>query len=592
MRPLTFASGCSGIEAAKVAWTSLGWACAFVAEVDPAPAKVLMHRHDATRPLFPLRVEDASDQDDAMMRRAWAKEIARMPEGGSIPNYGDMSRYQEWGDADIDVFVAGTPCQDFSVAGLRAGLDGPRGALMLKYGGVAGRYRPRWLLWENVPGVLSIHEGRDFASFLGLLSGQGIEPPKSGWQNTGIIAPGSPHAYGLCWRVLDAQYFGVPQRRRRVFVIGHLGDWRPAAAVLLERHSLSGNPPPRRKARQDVAGTISARTQGGGGLGTDFDLDVGLQAVAFGGNNTSGEIEVATALNAHGGPHGFDASEDGTGRGTPLVPTYAIQAGALRENPDSGPDDVGVQADVAYTLEARSEVQMVAFDTTQITSQLNRANPQDGDPCHPLAATAHAPAIAFSSGNDAGEVAPTLRAMGHRGSHANAGGQLAIAHAFDARQSDVVQYGDRTGPLDTDGHSVAVAVNLRGREGGAMPELDDKASLRAANGGSSRSYVQTAAVRRLTPRECERLQGFEDDYTSVPVARAKNKTVLAAPREAPAGRVLTLGKPGNERPYQMIDGIAWQLAADGPRYKQLGNSMAVVVMRWLGQRIALVDAEL
>jgi DNA (cytosine-5)-methyltransferase 1 len=167
----------------------------------------------------------------------------------------------------------------------------------------------------------------------------------------------------------------------------------------------------------------------------------------------------------------------------------AIQAGALRENPTSGPDGVGVQEGIAYTLEARAEVQAVAFDTTQITSAANYSNPQPGDPCHPLAAGAHPP---------------------------------------------------------------AVAMNLRGREGGAMPELDDVASLRAASGGSSRSYVAAMQVRRLTPRECERLQGFPDDYTLVPHR----------------------GKP----------------AADGPRYKALGNSMAVPCMRWLGERIAMVDA--
>lgn len=129
---------------------------------------------------------------------------------------------------------------------------------------------------------------------------------------------------------------------------------------------------------------------------------------------------------------------------------------------------------------------------------------------------------------------------------------MSEVNAFDARQSDVIQYGDKTGPLDTCGHTMAVAINLRGREGGAMPEASDVASLRAASGGSSRSYVQQQAVRRLTPRECDRLQGFPDDYTAVPFR----------------------GKP----------------AADGPRYKALGNSMAVPVMRWIGKRIDLVRA--
>jgi len=204
---------------------------------------------------------------------------------------------------------------------------------MLTYAAIARRYRPRWLVWENVPGVLSSNKGRDFASLLGLLSGTRVEVPACGWRTAGIV-DGYHRAYGLAWRVLDAQFVrvdgyarAVPQRRRRVFVVGYLGDWRRAAAVLFERASLSGNPAPCRKARETVAPTLSARTKCGGGLGTDFDCDGGL--IAFGGNNQSGPIDVATAQTAHGGTgrldfesetfvahslrgEGFDASEDGT----------------------------------------------------------------------------------------------------------------------------------------------------------------------------------------------------------------------------------------------------------------------------------------
>ena len=157
----------------------------------------------------------------------------------------------------IDLLAGGTPCQSFSVAGKRTGLDDPRGNLTIEFARLAGRLRPLWLVWENVPGVLSIDDGRTFGAFLGMLVELG---------------------YGIAYRILDAQYFGVPQRRRRVFVVGHSGDWRAAAAVLLERSSLSGYPPPRREARKDLAPSLSARTHGGGGLGTDFDLDGGLIA--------------------------------------------------------------------------------------------------------------------------------------------------------------------------------------------------------------------------------------------------------------------------------------------------------------------------
>src|SRR6185369_2366558 len=133
--------------------------------------------------------------------------------------------------------VFGSPCQSFSVAGKRLGLDDPRGNMALVGLRVVGRIRPRWVVWENVPGVLSSADGRDFGAFLGGLAELG---------------------YGFAYRVLDAQHFGVPQRRRRVFVVGYLGDWRRAAAVLFERESLQGHPAPSREARQRIAATITA----------------------------------------------------------------------------------------------------------------------------------------------------------------------------------------------------------------------------------------------------------------------------------------------------------------------------------------------
>ena len=414
---MIYGSVCSGIEAATQAFHPLCWTPAFFSEIDKFPSAVLAHHYP------------------------------------TVPNHGDMTKFQDWPDHAIDILVGGTPCQSFSVAGLRKGLADPRGNLMLTFGAVAQRYRPNWILWENVPGVLSSHGGRDFGTFLGMLAELG---------------------YGFAYRVLDAQYVrvgrfarAVPQRRRRVFVVGHLGDWRRAAAVLFDRESLSGHPAPRRETGKNVAPTISARPSGGGGLGTDFDLDGGLisstgsvahclNAGGMGRIDYETETMIAHALRGEG----HDASEDGTGRATPLVP--------------------------------------VAFDCKGTEVQFT----DDGS---------H----------------PTLRSMGRNHSHQNAGG-----HA-------------------------AVAFDLRGREGGAMPEgPHDTANLRAASGGSSRSYVaQPWAVRRLTPVECERLQGFPDDFTRIP----------------------DRGKPADRCP-------------DGPRYKALGNSMAVNVMAWIGERIALVDA--
>ena len=207
---MRYGSLCSGIEAATQAWHPLGWEPAFFSEIEKFPSAVLAHHYP------------------------------------NVPNLGDMTKFKDWPDHAIDLLVGGTPCQSFSVAGLRGGLADPRGNLMLTFGAVAKKYQPRWLVWENVPGVLSSNGGRDFGTFLGMLAELG---------------------YGFAYRVLDAQHVrtrrhprAVPQRRRRVFVVGYFGDWRPAAAVLFDRESLSGNSPPRREAGEGVAGTIGART--------------------------------------------------------------------------------------------------------------------------------------------------------------------------------------------------------------------------------------------------------------------------------------------------------------------------------------------
>jgi DNA (cytosine-5)-methyltransferase 1 len=396
-----YLSVCSGIEAASAAWHSLGWTPVAFAEVEPFPSAVLAQR-------FP-----------------------------GVPNWGDMTKFQEWPDADVDVLVGGTPCQSFSVAGLRKGLDDPRGSLMLVFLAIAARYRPRYVVWENVPGVLSSGGGRDFGSFLGALGQLG---------------------YGWAYRVLDAQWFGVAQRRRRVFVVGCAGDQRRAAQVLFEREGVCRHPAPRREAGQRPAPSLAARTRGGGGLGTDAELDGALIAStgsvshclnADGMNRQDYETEtlIAHALRAEG----HDASEDGTGRGTPLVPV------AFAQNQRDEVREMSVAGALAAEPGAKQQT-YVAFHPTQ-------------DPISSVDGTTHA----MGAGSERGKA------------------------------------------------TVAVATHMQ--------------------------------VRRLTPRECERLQGFPDDWTLIPWR----------------------GKPAAECP-------------DGPRYKALGNSMAVPCMRWIGERIAKVSA--
>lgn len=203
---IVYGSVCSGIEAASVAWHDLGWKPAFFSEIENFPRAVLAHH-------FP-----------------------------EVPCHGDFCTIKKGEYEDIDLLVGGTPCQSFSIAGLRKGMDDERGNLALEFIRLAKRLRPRWILWENVPGVLSSNEGKDFGSFLAALDELG---------------------YGYAWRVLDAQNFGVPQRRRRVFLVGYLGDWRPAAAVLFEPQSMCGNPAPSRKARQTTSRGIEIGSYGG-----------------------------------------------------------------------------------------------------------------------------------------------------------------------------------------------------------------------------------------------------------------------------------------------------------------------------------------
>ena len=290
---LRYGSVCSGIEAASQAWHPLGWEPVFFSEIEPFPCAVLAHRYGSNLP-------------------------GEVLAAGGVPNLGDMTQFREWPDYAIDLLVGGTPCQDYSVAGLRKGLAGDRGRLTLTFVEILRRYRPRWFIWENVPGVFSTNGGRDFARFLGDLSGQTVSVPNGGWKNAGIVtgSGGIGAAYGLAWRVLDTQFtrtclfpFALPQRRRRVFVVGYLGDWRRAAAVLFDRESLCGHPAPGRQAGQAAAHDVAAGLVGSGrgvdraGETRGQDPVVGVR-LAFGGNNTSGPISAAAALNAHGGPSG------------------------------------------------------------------------------------------------------------------------------------------------------------------------------------------------------------------------------------------------------------------------------------------------
>jgi DNA (cytosine-5)-methyltransferase 1 len=455
---MKFLSVCSGIEAASVAWHPLGWESVAYSEIEPFPCKVLQHHYP------------------------------------DVPNLGDMTKFKEWPDADVDVFVGGTPCQSFSVAGLRKGLDDPRGNLMLTYLAIAKRYRPNWLVWENVPGVLSSAGGRDFGSLLGGLAECG---------------------YGFAYRVLDAQYFGVAQRRRRVFVVGYLGDWRPAAAVLFERYSLQGHPAPSREKGKTIAPTIKASVGTGG-----VDVEHPMVAVLH------SEISPALKARDHKGPSS-DGDGDGDGDGAILVPMQPIPLNSMNVFRGADADastgcGIGEAGEAMFTISkahSHAVAQPIAIQDIRPVEKL-----QNG-----------------KGWNDDG-TAYTVD------THATQG--VAQPIAFSGQMSnpqtdvDMTQTLGAKNPMAVATHDVAGTMLSRNTSGGFSNSIDHAAAGYMA--------IQAMAVRRLTPVECERLQGFPDRYTDI------------QPK----------GKP----------------TPDGPRYKALGNSMAVPVMAWIGKRIQEVDA--
>ena len=248
---MRYGSICSGVEAASLAWRHLGWTPAFFSEVEPFPAAVLMQRLGATKPLRPLDPDAASDEKDRKQRLSWQSLIAEMPDGGTIPNLGDFTLIKKDDyDGQIDLLVGGTPCQDLSIAGKRLGFGGKRSVLALDFVRLCFETGTRWVLWENVPATLSSHNGEDFARFVSLLCGWDVPVPDDGWRKSGIVT-GTPGHFGVCWRILDAQYTrveqfprAVPQRRKRLFLVGYLDHWKYPAQVLFDGEMCGGNSPP------------------------------------------------------------------------------------------------------------------------------------------------------------------------------------------------------------------------------------------------------------------------------------------------------------------------------------------------------------
>lgn len=531
---MKYGSVCSGIEAASKAWEPLGWKPAWFSEIEPFPSAVLAHH--------------------------W-------PE---VTNLGDMTKIADAvraGDVEApDVLVGGTPCQAFSIAGLREGLSDDRGQLTLSYvelaNAIDAKRRERGepesiIVWENVPGVLSSKDNA-FGCFLAGLAGESCELQPAGgkWTHAGCVS--GPQRV-IAWRVLDAQFFGVAQRRRRVFVVASARKGFDPAAVLFEFDSVRRDSAPRRESQPEIARNAGERSkvgshwdnpanphptlnqsnniggigasnqelfsQRGSGLVSDSYTDVARTLLAKGNDSTAEDLETYAVVGSQT-QYGDEIAGTLTARhdSSPCA-DRGMNVLAYGGGNTSGNIDVAT-ACTAHGVRMDFDTETFAVHGTQdpdtnreLAHTLGRNNGQE-NAC-----------IAFSykdNGADATpDLSPTIRAGNHDKSHANSGQPPAIAYAFKAGQ--------------------------RAKAGGIGYAEEQSPTLTSASSGTNLApaVMHGVAVRRLTPIECERLQGFPDNHTLIGWR----------------------GKDAAECP-------------DGPRYKAIGNSMAVPVMRWIGERIA------
>ncbi|MBU1889822.1 MAG: DNA cytosine methyltransferase [Candidatus Omnitrophica bacterium] len=520
----------SGIEAATVAWHGTGLDPVAFAEIEDFPSALLAHR-------FP-----------------------------GVPNLGDVTKIdghalvQQYGK--IDLVVGGSPCQDLSVAGNQKGLkhgSGTRSSLFYQQVRIAEEVGAEWVLWENVPGAFSSNGGRDFAAVLARFCGVQFPVPAHGWQNSGVAA-GGRGGWGVAWRVLDAQYVGgcpvhvaergigpVPQRRRRVFLVARAGgEWRAPAEVLLDAACLPRDPPPRRKAGKKAARAAEAGAAGG---------DV---AAVSSGRGWWSESDVAATLR----------SQDSVTKADTLIPTTA----AFNITPESGQgaDLQATPAEVAMGLSATNmseKTDRITAVVQHVTEEVSRPlmSASDNPASHRKKNGTDRETLVVVQANH--RVIPPLMARSSRG------GSQPLSMGYQTDEHIAVQAITAKGNGDAYLSDVNGALGCAGGQpgqgypavlcfdqGGIQLEhrQDGVANcLRGSNGGRAGMGVGAVAlpdslvVRRLTPMECERLQGFPDLWTLVPFN----------------------GKP----------------ASDSVRYKALGNSMAIPCMRWLGQRLLFVS---
>ncbi len=551
---MRYGSVCSGIEAASVAWKPLGWDCAFVSEIEKFPAAVLKER-------FP-----------------------------EVPNLGDFTKIERGSyGGDIDLLVGGTPCQAFSIAGLRKGLNDERGNLALEFARLAFRTHARWLVWENVPGVLSSKRGEDFATFLSLLVGWEVTVPNGKWRRAGLVTA-APGCFNVGWRVLDAQYTrvqqfprAIPQRRRRVILVGSLGSWEDCAKVLFDGEMCGGDAPLRREARKAAPSDAGAGVES---TGWDFSWWDGGQRASTLTTRSIGQMmpdkdQLPCVIDTRWHTYADDGSCPS------LLATDYKEPKAV--------------CDPCPTLDASYPGKQNNQDITKLVCYENHGQDSRLKECGDVSPSI--PAQAGTGGNNLPLVQKVFaldsmasNAMKSKNPHSGCR-EIEVATTLDTTNPSPLKNQGGMAIVEESGEAVAIAENVIGRKvenGGNgvgakegvcytldtvgvhgvcypidMMNVDGrgdnfKAKCYGKPGSAAYSLTRRrpsgvclpGVVRRLVPVEGERLMGFPDGWTQIPWR----------------------GKPASECP-------------DGPRYKALGNSMCTNVMAWIGERIDAVEKE-
>ena len=586
---MKYGSICSGVEAATLAWRSLGWKAVFFAEVEPFPSAVLCHRFKATRPLRPLDPAVADNEKERRTRELWRRQIAGLPDGGTIPNFGDFTLIKRKDvNEEIDLLVGGTPCQDLSIAGKRLGFEGRRSVLALDFVRLCFELGVRWVVWENVPAALSSRRGEDFGRFVSLLCGWNVPVPESGWRKCGIVTP-APGGFGVAWRILDSQFTrveqfprAIPQRRKRLFLVGYTGQWKYPAKVLFDGEMCGGDTPPRRTKRQNA----SAGSEGGSAstdwwdgsqkAGTltrtsdqQFMPDKGrLQCVIeqagtdflcyenHAPDSRIKSVEVSQSIVARMGTGGNNLP---LLQEVPRDPETAI--GFIKN--DAGGDLQGFWDEVFPTMRtevtpavAREECFHVSFCDAN-----GRRKDRPNGGLYVTEAKAGKTVTAGGPGAETVIVEPIAldgdkMKPGERSGGSGMGfSEDGVMYTQTVKDVHAVAY-DECVPLDLrNATRDPEKHDAQNRQGVGIGE--DGAPMNTVTAASVPGVGWQATVRKLLPIECERLMGFPDNWT----------------------RISWKGKPEEECP-------------DAPRYKACGNSMCVNVMAWIGERIEAVNQKL